>query len=653
MILQCVRSSSTMFQTAWKLVFLSFLLLCIAGKVQGQNGTSNITGYSCSDGPAPCHTYAFYKAQPNYTDLADIANLFSTQTFNITTANDLPGDTVSVAKGHALLIPITCDCMGSYSQANISYQILAGDTFWKVSTLNFEYLTTYQAVEIANPTLVPENLTIDTIVVFPIRCQCPSKAQISKGIKMQITYVVQKADTSDSVSKKFGADLADLKSQNGITSKLIPNDTLLVPVSAKPTLAQSPTPAPSPSSNTNNSSPVPESSSSGGSNNGVVIGASIGGAVALLVILVLVFWVLRKRRHSYGLTRTSEDPKRSSDLRVGSFERKKTRHDELLADVTSTIGKPHIFSAENIQKATQNFSPLCNIEGSVYKGILDGKVYAIKQMKGEVSEELKILQKVNHSNLVRLEGFCISSEGQSCLVYEYAENGSLNCWLHDPESIPKQAASTLSSTSLSWKIRLQIALDIANGLQYIHEHTTPSVVHKDVKSSNILLDGNFRAKIANFGMAKSGINVLTRHIVGTQGYMAPEYLADGLVTPKLDVFAFGVVLLELISGKEAIVREGGVPLAGKAGLLWTQIKPLMEGEHREVELKKWIDPNLTGVCPDDSVLCLAMIAKACVDDDPGARPSLPEIVYKLSKALEALMEHSDESFEAPIQVIAR
>ncbi|KAH9326119.1 hypothetical protein KI387_006297, partial [Taxus chinensis] len=99
--------------------------------------------------------------------------------------------------------------------------------------------------------------------------------------------------------------------------------------------------------------------------------------------------------------------------------------------------------------------------------------------------------------------------------------------------------------------------------------------------------------------------------------MAPKYLADGLVTPKLDVFAFGVVLLELISGKEAILRQGGVSLAGKACILWAQIKPLIEGEDREEKLKKWTDPNLKGVYPNDSVLCLAAIAKACVEEDPG------------------------------------
>ncbi|KAH9314971.1 hypothetical protein KI387_023598 [Taxus chinensis] len=630
--------------------FLFFFLFCIAVKIQAQEVVPNVTGYSCSDGPTPCDTYVFYTAQkPYFLDLGNISDLFGVSRLIIAKASGLPDSTNSLAEGQPLFIPIRCGCMGNLSQANVSYEIKKDNTFYLVSTEYFEYLTTYQAVEVANPTLIPENLQIGVQVIFPIRCQCPSKAQISQGIQMQITYVIQKGDTLESISEKFDGNLKDLVSQNDISSTIYSNTTLLVPVSKKPTLVQPPSPAPSPSSITNNGSPVLGSASSGGSHKGVIIGASIGGAAMLLGIALLVFWILKKGTKTSSL----EDPKKYAGPKIGSSERKKSLHEELLAGVTSSIGKPYMHSFENLQKATQNFSPSCNIQGSVYKGTLDGKDYAIKQMKGEVSEELKILQKVNHSNLVRLEGFCINSEGQSYLVYEYADNGSLNAWLHDPESIPNKRTSDLSSTFLSWRTRLQIALDMANGLQYIHEHTTPSVVHKDVKSSNILLDSKFRAKIANFGMAKSGMNVLTRHIVGTQGYMAPEYLADGLVTPKLDVFAFGVVLLELISGKEAILRQGGVPLAGKAGLLWAQIKPLMEGKDREEKLKKWIDPNFKGVYPNDSVLCLAAIAKACVEEDPGARPTLPEIVYKLSKALEAIMDNSDESFEAPIQVRAR
>ncbi|GLJ14748.1 hypothetical protein SUGI_0239040 [Cryptomeria japonica] len=476
---------------------------------------------------------------------------------------------------------------------------------------------------------------------------------------MQITYVVQEADTLKSISQKFCANLEDLSSQNGISSSstIFPNTTILVPVSEKPILAPPPPSVPSSSLGTNNGS-------HGLSRlRGIVIGGSLGGAVVLLALALWVIWVVRNRAllhksgnkiteepNSPSNLKTTEELNSPSNLKAESLAVKTSQQEKLLASVISSIDKPCNYSIESLEKATQNFSPLCHIQGSVYKGTINGKNYAIKQMKGDISQELKILQKVNHSNLVKLEGFCIGSEGKSYLVYEYADNGTLNAWLHDPESIQnKIATSDLSS----WKTRLQIALDVADGLQYIHEHTTPTVVHKDVNSRNILLDSKFRAKIANFAMAKSGINVCTRHIEGTPGYMAPEYLANGVVTPKLDVFAFGVVLLELISGKKAIVHEWGVPLGGNADLLWTQIKPLMEGEDREVKLRKWVDPDLHGVYPNDTVLCLADIAKACVDKDPGARPSLSEIVYRLSNALEAHLDKFDEIFENPNHDISR
>jgi len=635
------------------LLLLSSFLLLVAVRTQAQDSQPNITGYSCSNSSSLCDTYAFYRAQaPDFLDLLNISDLLGVQRAQIASASNLPSTTISVVDGQSLLVPIRCGCMGNYSQANITYTIFKDDTYYAVSTRKFENLTTYQAVEVANPTLVPTDLTIGVLVTFPIRCKCPSQAQVSNGTKMLITYLVHPEDTLSSISQKFGADLQNLKSLNGMNSTLTPYATVLVPVSQNPVLAQPPSSSPSPPPPPPPATIGNNSTSGGGSNTGVVIGASLGGAAALGCIALFVFCVLRWRDRSHKQTSISEGPKPPSDARIRSFGRENIKKN-LISDISDCIEKPFLYSVEDLQKATQNFSPLSNIDGSVYKGTIDGKDYAIKLMKGDISQELRLLQKVNHTNLVKLEGFCISSEGQSYLIYEYVENGSLNTWLHDLESVQDMTASDWSSSSLSWKTRLQIALDVANGLHYIHKHTTPSVVHKDIKSSNILLDGKFRAKIANFGMAKSGINALTKHIMGTQGYMAPEYLADGFVSPMLDVFAFGVVLLELISGKEAIVRQGGVPIAGKAGLLWTQINPLLEGEDREEELRKWADGNQQMEYSIDAVLGLAIIARACVEEDPGARPTLPEIVYKLSNLLEACASIPDENFEVSTSVIGR
>lgn len=244
---------------------------------------------------------------------------------------------------------------------------------------------------------------------------------------------------------------------------------------------------------------------------------------------------------------------------------------------------------------------------------------------------------VNHGNLVRLEGFCIDPEDSTCyLIYEYIENGSLFWWLHNS-----------SKGKLSWKTRLRIAIDVANGLQYIHEHTRPRVVHKDIKSSNILLDGSMRAKIANFGLAKSGCNAITMHIVGTQGYIAPEYLSDGVISTKMDVYAFGVILLELISGKEAIDSNGNV--------LWASVNKIVDTKEdgKERALIRFMDDSLLEEsCSMDGVMNVVNVAIACLHKDPTRRPSMVDIVYALCKSDDLLFDMSEDGL-SPSPVAAR
>ncbi|KAL0457097.1 UNVERIFIED_CONTAM: protein LYK5 [Sesamum latifolium] len=182
-------------------------------------------------------------------------------------------------------------------------------------------------------------------------------------------------------------------------------------------------------------------------------------------------------------------------------------------------------------------------------------------------------------------------------------------------------------------------------LQYIHEHTRPKVVHKDIKSSNILLDSNMRAKIANFGLARSGCNAITMHIVGTQGYIAPEYLADGVVSTKMDVFSFGVVLLELVSGREAIDERGSV--------LWASVDKVLVDGKQVTKLREWMDESLLKEsCTMESVSSVVSVALACLNRDPARRPSMVEIVYALSKSDDLFFDVSEDGF-SPRQVVAR
>lgn len=284
------------------------------------------------------------------------------------------------------------------------------------------------------------------------------------------------------------------------------------------------------------------------------------------------------------------------------------------------------YELQQLEAATGNFSPANRIAGSVYRGIIGKTSVAIKKMQGDVSRQVGILEKFNHFNLVRLSGLCVS-DTRSYLVFEYAENGSLADYLLG------------NSPVLSWRQRLEIALDVADGLSYLHNYTVPPYVHKDIKSSNVLLDGNLRAKIANFGLAKSAAErfSVTRHVMGTKGYMAPEYLSHGLVTPKLDVFSFGVVLLELLSGKPPVLLEDGDVM------LWTTIGELVEGSNPKEKLKDFMDSKLKDDYPLEMAFAMAGIARACVHEDLNSRLGIAEIQMAISTWLSALEQETTVS----------
>ncbi|KAM7462893.1 hypothetical protein LguiA_031014 [Lonicera macranthoides] len=418
----------------------------------------------------------------------------------------------------------------------------------------------------------------------------------------------------------FGSSTESIIDING--DKIQPFDIIFIPVTRLPILKQP---------------NVALSSNKGNGSRGVVIGLGIGlGFLGLLLILVCGLWgyregLLNKRR---GMERDEEKENLS---RKGKGERKELEVN-LMADVSDCLDKYRVFGIEELKEATDGFDQRWVIQGSVYRGCIDGEMYAIKKMKWNACEELKILQKVNHGNLVKLEGFCIDQEDANCyLIYEYVQKGSLHSCLHNNKE-----------EKLNWKTRLRIAIDVANGLQYVHEHTRPRVVHKDIKTSNILIDTNMRAKIANFGLAKSGCNAMTTHIKGTQGYIAPEYLSNGLVSTKMDVFAFGVVLLELVSGREAIDGDGKV--------LWHTVDGILEEkeENKGNRLNKWMDEVLVGeLCVMESVKNVIGVATACLHRDPSKRPSMVEIVYALCKSDDLIFDVYGDGLSPRQVIVAR
>ncbi|CAI0460321.1 unnamed protein product, partial [Linum tenue] len=290
-----------------------------------------------------------------------------------------------------------------------------------------------------------------------------------------------------------------------------------------------------------------------------------------------------------------------------------------------TVDKSVEFSYEELAKATDDFSLANKIGaggfGTVYYAELRGEKAAIKKMDMQASKEffaeLKVLTHVHHLNLVRLIGYCV--EGSLFLVYEFIENGNLSQHLRSTEREPP-----------TWPGRVQIALDSARGLEYIHEHTVPVYIHRDIKSANILIDKNYRAKVADFGLTKLtevGSTSLPTRLVGTFGYMPPEYAQYGDVSPKVDVYAFGVVLYELISAKEAIVKPNGSNTESRG--LVALFEDVLDHPDPQEDIRKLVDPRLGDNYPLDSVRKMAQLAKACTQENPQLRPSMRSIVVAL------------------------
>ncbi|XP_031473174.1 protein LYK5-like [Nymphaea colorata] len=601
---------------------------------------SNTLGFLCNGQQTKCNSYLIFRSDSKINSVPDISFLLNADSAEVARINN-----ASVFQtfpiGREVVVPVSCSCSGKYYQYNSSYVLEPDDTYLRIANDTYQALTTCQALIAQNP-YSSTNLPIRSKVMVPLMCACPTRNQTRNGVKFLLTYPIAEGEYASKIAAKFGVDEQGILDANEITedTTIYFFTPLLIPFKSEPpSWSQILNPSPPSSPPLPSPSPSPPSPVGEGHKKWVFVGVGIGLGLGFLLLAVISSLLVvclrrRRRRRGEGLAPASPTQKRQklteSSVSYGDMSGKKssTVISENLLDAVRSLT---VYKYEELQRATDGFSEDSLIKGSVYRAVINGDQAAVKSMKGDVPNEIKVLKQINHSNVIRLSGFCIH-EGNTFLVYEFAENGSLSDWIHGHRYQDDQSWSK-STCSLSWKQRMQIAFDVADGLSYLHNYTSPAHVHKNLKSSNILLDDKFRAKIANFGLARAvgdqedGLH-LTRHVFGTQGYMAPEYLEHGLITWKLDVFAFGVVLLELLSGREA-VDQAHVQYKGEV-LLSSAIGPILEGDDAKEKLRSFIDPSLGSDYPLDLALVIARLASECVADDMNSRPSMTDVLMTLS-----------------------
>ncbi|KAJ7539453.1 hypothetical protein O6H91_11G096400 [Diphasiastrum complanatum] len=371
---------------------------------------------------------------------------------------------------------------------------------------------------------------------------------------------------------------------------------------------------------------------------GVIIGISIGVGIGVLLAACLVACA---RAHKKRISRETSDSRGMVlPIRVNGVDSSVMLSDSIngpnapahpkesskrplwlgggenhFHSVSSGITK---FSYKELQKATSNFTAILGqgAFGPVYKAIQpSGVVLAVKalavnskQGEKEFETEVMLLGRLHHRNLVNLRGYC-AERGHRMLVYDFMRNGSLADLLYAQQKEP-----------LEWELRVRIAQDISRGIEYLHDGAIPPVIHRDIKSANILLDESMTARVADFGLSKEvSVGYLVSGVKGTYGYVDPEYIATNTYTEKSDVYSFGILLFELITGRNAqqglmdYVHLASMDAEGKDG--WDAL----------------LDPRLDGKCNQEELGAMASIANRCVRKIPAKRPRIRDVAQSLSR----------------------
>ncbi|MFQ6638890.1 hypothetical protein Gotur_014698 [Gossypium turneri] len=582
--------------------------------------------YTCDSAQQPCRTFLVYRANQHFghQNLLNISALFQVESDELLDLNNIASPLETLKRGREVLVPINCSCSGEYFQASLSYIVSERTSFPEIACGVFEGLLKSLTLLQENPS---QGTDVETGVKLdvPLRCACPGGFARFNGVKYLVTYPILEGDVITPLSMKFSIAPEDLLAANHLEPKstVYPNTTVLVPLKSDPVINLNVPDSPPPTPGFLPTITV-EKTKNTKLRKLYIAGSVVGFFLIVVALLACGFYVKAVKKWKGERLQSFTD--RNSVLscstarsspRSGQTGRSSTNSclsPDLLAGIKFSL---YNYGIEDIKRATNDFNEDTNKIGEqIYKGLIDNESVMIKQMRFEDTRQvIDMHSKINHVNIVSLHGVCYGENdfAWSYLIFELPTNGCLrNC-------LSNQA------NRLSWRRRTQIAFDVATILHYLHYCIFPSYAHMSVNSRNIYVTSKWRAKLANIGSTLAiSSSTMNDKVVTVNGLVAPQNPMNEAASVKVDVFAFGVVLLELISGKEAaqgtFLKDSIRFLGGGAN----------EGGCFE-QLRSFIDPCLKNEYLIAEALCLAILAKACIEDDPLRRPSMDDILKVLGR----------------------